>query len=270
MTHHLPASAEVVILPSGAPMPLLAFGTWQLEGQRARSAISCALAAGYRHIDTATRYQNELDVGVALSENSVSRQNVFVTTKVPPDHVGRQRQTLSESLAALGVDYLDLWLIHWPPEGDGLLTSWQSLIAARDDGLVRDIGVSNYSLDQIDRLSEVTGVMPAVNQIEWSPFLYDRAVLAGHRERQVVVAGWSPFRSSKLDDPVLVGVSQNCGKSPTQVIVRWHLQHQVVVIPKSGQPDRIRQNRDVFDFELDAEAMAKLDGLGPKLAGPTE
>lgn len=243
-------------LTSGAGMPLLGFGTWRLSGDTATEATAAALAAGYRHLDTATLYGNEAEVGAALRDSGAD--GVFLTTKLPPDRADRARATLEGSLAMLGVDALDMWLVHWPPADSVAL--WHEFVQAREDGLVRDIGVSNYSFAQLDALTEATGVTPAVNQIRWSPFLYDDAVLQGHRDRGVVLEGYSGLKGGTLDDPVVRGVAERLGRTPAQVIVRWHLQHDTVVIPKSADPGRIAANADV-DFSLTEQDMAALDGL---------
>src|SRR4051795_930155 len=176
--------ASVAVLPGGSEMPLLGFGTWQLTGSEALRSTATALSTGYRHIDTATMYANETEVGRALRDSGLDRSEVFVTTKLPPDRVGAPSDTLADSLRQLQTEYVDLWLIHWPPADDGPV--WDAFIAAREAGLARDIGVSNYSLAQIDALAR-TGVTPAVNQIQWSPLLYDDVVLTGHQDRGVVL-----------------------------------------------------------------------------------
>ncbi|WP_020575937.1 aldo/keto reductase [Actinopolymorpha alba] len=255
------ASDLVVPLNDGRRIPLLGFGTWQLRGNEARQAVSRALEAGYRHIDSATGYANETEVGAALRESGLPREEVFVTTKLPPDHVGRERRTLEESLAKLDADHLDLWLIHWPPGGTAGVESWRVFVQAQAEGLVRSIGVSNYSLDQIDELTSATGVTPAVNQIKWSPFLFDRSLVEASRERGVVIEGYSPFRAARLNDPVLTEIAGRYAMTPAQVIIRWHLQHGIVVIPKSAQRERIEANIDVLGFELTPEEVAALDGL---------
>ncbi len=247
-------------LANGA-IPLVGFGTWRLSGASAQESTTNALLAGYRHIDTATMYANEAEVGAALRASGVPRTDVFITTKLPAERAGRERRTIEESLTKLGVDQVDLWLIHWPPGGVGLPV-WREFIKARDEGLVADIGVSNYSLDQIDRLIAETGVTPAVNQIKWGPFLFDPAVLAGHQSRGVVLEGYSPFRSGPLDNPTLVAIATQLGRTVPQVIVRWHVQHGIVVIPKSARPERIVGNVDVSGFELSDEQMAAIDALG--------
>lgn len=258
----LPVTTLAVPLPSGRQMPLLGFGTWQITGQQATRATGWALEAGYRHVDTATMYGNEGEVGAALHGSRVDRADLFVTTKVPPDRAGRELDALGDSLRLLGLDRVDLWLIHWPPHRGAGEDLWRALIQARDGGLAGDIGVSNYSLDQLDALEEATGVRPAVNQVEWSPLLFDRAVLAGHRERGVVLEGYSALRGGTLEHPVIVEMAEVLHRSPAQVIVRWHLQHGIVVIPKSTHRERIIANADVGGFELTAEQIAALDALG--------
>jgi 2,5-diketo-D-gluconate reductase A len=246
-------------LPSGAAMPLLGFGTWQITGPTAQEATETALAVGYRHLDTATIYGNEREVGAGLRASGVPADEVFVTTKCPPDQVGQARQVLEQSLEMLGLDRVDLWLIHWPGAGIAL---WEAFLAAREDGLARDVGVSNYSLEMLDELERATGVLPAVNQIRWSPLLYDAAVEQGHRDRGVVLEGYSALRGGTLEHPVIAGIADRLGCTPAQVIVRWHLEHDVVVIPKSTHADRIRINAQVADLSLSVEDVAALDALG--------
>lgn len=254
---------QTVALASRAAMPLLGFGTWQIKGDDAVAATAAALDSGYRHLDTATVYGNEAQVGRALGESGVARDDVFVTTKCPPNRAGEERKVLDESLAALGTDHLDLWLIHWDVEDpDARLAMWRALIAARDEGLVRDIGVSNYSVEMIDALVTDTDVTPAVNQIEWSPFLFDAALLEEHRARGIVLEGYSALRNGTLTDATITGIADRLGRTPAQVIVRWHVQHGIVVIPKSTRPERIRANADVAGFELTADDMTAIDSLG--------
>ena len=255
------ARVPAVTLPSGAAMPLLGFGTWQIRGHDAYRAVRHALDAGYRHLDTATMYGNEDQVGRALRDSGVPRDDVFVTTKLPPDRVGRERATLDASRRALGVDAVDLWLIHWPPSAGASVSMWQELLAARDAGQARAVGVSNYGLAQLDELTGATGQAPEVNQIRWGPALYDEAVLAGHRQRSVVLEGYSPFKTTNLADPVLTRIAQAHGVDAARVVLRWHLQHEVVVIPKSATPERISSNAAVTGFALTDEEMAAVDGL---------
>jgi 2,5-diketo-D-gluconate reductase A len=252
---------DTATLTQGSVMPLLGFGTWQIKGEDAVRACSAALDAGYRHLDTATVYGNEGQVGKALAESGVPRDEVFLTTKCPPNRAGRELDTLRESLDLLQTDHVDLWLIHWPGDGSTNLDLWRAFVEARESGLAREIGVSNFDVALIDKVTEAAGAAPAVNQIEWSPLLFDAGVLAAHQARDVVLEGYSALRGGTLDHPAIVAIAEQAGRTPAQVIIRWHLQHQVVVIPKSVDPERIRANADVGGFSLSAEDMATLDTL---------
>ena len=247
-------------LPGGGSMPLLGFGTWQITGSQCYDAVREALDAGYRHLDTATVYRNEEEVGRALADSGVPRDEVFVTTKVPPN-ARDPRQTLEDSLRKLGTGTVDLWLIHWT-EGGGIHEDlWKVLLEARDAGRVTDVGVSNYSLDQVDRLVDASGQGPAVNQIEWAPTLYDAEVARGHEQRGIVLEGYSAVKNTNLDDPVLRGIAEHHDVTPAQVLLRWHLDHGFVAIPKSVTPERIRSNVAVTGFSLDEDELARIDGL---------
>ena len=247
-------------------MPLLGFGTWQISNRAAPEVTAHALHSGYRHIDTATVYHNESGIGKALESSRLARESVFVTTKLPPDRAGRERRTLEESLAKLGLDYVDLWLIHWPPNGRAAPRVWEQFIKARQDGLARAIGVSNYSLRQIDELIDVTGVVPEVNQIRWGPSIYDPAMASGLEQRGIVLEGYSPFKVSNLSDPTLVPIASQHEASTAQVIVAWHIAHGFVVIPKSARPDRIVNNAAGARIRLTAEEVTVIDGLS-RVAG---
>ena len=247
-------------LAGGGTMPLLGFGTWQMTGPTCYDAVRTALDAGYRHLDTATMYRNETEVGRALRDSGVDRDEVFVTTKLPPREARRAEATLTASLDALGLDAVDLWLVHWPPGGAGE-DLWQRFVAAREAGRARAVGVSNYSLEQVDRLTAATGVTPQVNQVSWAPAVYDADVESGHRERGVVLEGYSPFKNTDLRDPVLREVADAHGVTPAQVVLRWHVEHGVVVIPKSATPERIRANLEVSTFSLTGDEVARVDGL---------
>ena len=243
-------------------MPLLGFGTWTLRGELAVPAVRTALECGYRHVDTATMYRNESDVGRALRESGVPRDRVFLTTKCPPSMAGRELATLEASLARLGVDQVDLWLVHSPVRQGSTVDTWRAFVEARDRGWARDIGVSNFDAALVDEVAEATGVVPAVNQIEWSPLLYRPSVVQAHRTRGVVLEGYSGLRGGILDREVVTGVAADLDRTPAQVVLRWHLQHGVVVIPRSAQRDRIRSNADLDGFELSPEQMDALDALG--------
>jgi 2,5-diketo-D-gluconate reductase A len=245
----------------GAAMPMVGFGTWQLGGRRGYEAIRYALDIGYRHIDTATMYRNEHEVGRAIRDSGLDRAEVFVTTKLPSGNAGRARATLAESLRALGTDYVDLWLIHWPPRQQASPRLWREFLALRDEGQCRHVGVSNYDIAQIDELIAATGERPAVNQIPWSPSQYDAALLAAHADRGVAVEGYSPLKGTRLRDPALAEIAARHQVTPAQVVLRWHLDHGITVIPKSSKPDRIQSNFDLFSFSLTPDDVARLDRL---------
>ena len=247
-------------LPAGGAMPLLGFGTWQITGQQCYDAVRTALDVGYRHLDTATVYRNEGQVGRALADSGVPREEVFVTTKVPPG-AGDPRSVLETSLRELGTDHVDLWLIHWTEDGSIHEDLWQVLLEAQETGKAKDVGVSNYTLDQIDRLVDATGRQPAVNQIVWAPSLYDGEVARGHEQRGIVLEGYSAIKKTKLDDPVLREIAEAHGVSPVQVLLRWHLDHGFVAIPKSVTAERIESNFAISGFSLDEAELALIDGL---------
>jgi len=255
------AAVPAVDLPGDVQMPMLGFGTWLLRGKPGREALRAALGAGYRHIDTATMYGNEADVGHVLAGSGLARDQVFITTKLPSGKAGRERATLAASLRALGTDHVDLWLVHWPPPGRTLIQVWCEFLALRDEGRARAIGVSNYSLAQIDRLIKATGQAPAVNQIPWSPGRYDAALLAGHRERGVAVEGYSPLKRTNLASPVLTEIAAAHGATPAQVVLRWHLEHGVTVLVKSVHPERIVTNFEALRLSLDPDEVARIDAL---------
>ena len=251
---------QTLTLTGGAQIPLLGFGTWQIKGDDAVRATASALESGYRHLDTATVYGNEAEVGRALAESGVARDEVFVTTKCPPDNAGRAIDTLRKSLELLQVDHVDLWLIHWP--GSANTDMWREFVEARDAGLTKEIGVSNFDAALLDQVTEATGVAPAINQIRWSPLLFDAGAVEEHRSRGVALEGYSALRGGTLEHPAIAEIADRLGRTPAQVIIRWHLQHNIVVIPKSVNADRIRSNADVGGFSLSDEDMATLDALG--------
>ncbi|HEX6684970.1 MAG TPA: aldo/keto reductase [Candidatus Limnocylindrales bacterium] len=240
-------------------MPLIGFGTWQATGRRGYEATRYALEIGYRHIDTATMYGNEAEVGRALRDSGVPREEVYLTTKLPPSRQGHERSTLEGSLRALGVDSVDMWLIHWPPRDS--LKVWQQFIALQEAGLTHGIGVSNYSTRQLDELIKATGVTPQVNQIEWAPSLYDAKRAAEHQQRGIILEGYSALRNTNLSNPVLTEIAEVHGVSTAQVVLRWHIEHGFVAIPKSVTPQRIAANFDVFGFALTDNEVARIDSL---------
>lgn len=249
-----------VTLNHGGALPLVGFGTWQLRGGSAYDAVRHALDVGYRHLDTATMYGNEEEVGRALRDSGVPREDVFLTTKLPPERAGRERATLQASLKALDTPYVDLWLIHWPPRGGAGVPTWREFVTAREDGLVRAVGVSNYSIARIDELITATGVVPAVNQVPWSPVEHDPGHLAQSARRGVLVEGYSSLKRTNLDDPVLVEIAGRHGVSVARLVLRWHLEHGIPVIPKSAHRERIEANF-ALEFSLDADEVARIDAL---------
>ena len=251
---------HTVTLSGDVDMPIVGFGTWRLRVRKAYECVRLALEAGYRHIDTATMYGNEAEIGRALRDSGVERHEVFLTTKLPAGNAGRERETLASSLRALGTGYVDLWLVHWPPRGGARPLTWREFVAVREQGLARAVGVSNYSIGQIDELVDATGQTPTVNQIPWSPRSHDPDLLAAHRDRGVVVEGYSPLKGTDLRDPVLAEIASKHGVTPAQVVLRWHIEHGIVVIPKSEQRERIASNLDLFGFSLDPREIARIEG----------
>lgn len=251
-----------VTLRGGVELPMLGLGTWQAENDEAYDAVRAALDLGYRHIDTARAYGNEEAVGRAVADSGLDRSEILVTTKLPPDEADDAPQIIDASLAKLGFDHVDVWLVHWPPNKQARPDVWEHVVAAQQAGKVRAIGVSNYSPEQIDELTAATGVTPAMNQIPWSPADFDADAVAAHRERGVVLEGYSPFKRTDLQDPVLAEIAQQHGVTPAQVVLRWHLDTGVVVIPKSVNRDRIAANLDVSGFQLDDDQIARVSALG--------
>jgi 2,5-diketo-D-gluconate reductase A len=232
-----------------------------MRGSECRRAVRYAIEVGYRHVDTATMYGNEGDIGRALHDSGITREELFITTKLAPNDAGRERRTLEASLRALGTDYVDLWLVHWPPGGDAGPRTWEQFLGLRNEGKTLAVGVSNYGVAQLDALIRTSGEAPQVNQIRWGPSLYDEGKVLAHRRRGVVLEGYSPFKSTDLGHPVLAGIAARHGVTPAQVVIRWHLDHGVVVIPKSATPERIAANFDVFRFSLSDEELRRVDRL---------
>jgi 2,5-diketo-D-gluconate reductase A len=253
---------QTVSLAGRVAMPMIGFGTWQLRGRSAYDAVRHALDVGYRHLDTATMYGNEAEVGQALADSGVPREDVFLTTKLPAERAGHERDTLTASLRDLGVDQVDLWLVHWAPRGRQLVPVWRAFQELRDAGLTRAIGVSNYSIAQLDELISATGEAPAANQIPWSPSEHNAEHLAASRERGVVVEGYSPLKRSNQNDRTLRAIADTHNLSVPQVILRWHLQHGIPVIPKSSNKDRIESNFDLHGFALTPDEISTIDNLG--------
>lgn len=251
-------------LNDGVAIPRLGLGVFQAAaGSETRDAVAHALATGWRHVDTARVYRNEKDVGRAIADSGIPRAEVFLTTKLWNDDHGydRAQRACRESLARLGLDYVDLYLIHWPV-AERRRDSWRALAKLKADGLCRAVGVSNYTVRHLEELLGESSLVPAVNQVEMSPFLYQRDLIAFCATHGIVVEAYSPLtKGERLDHPTLAEVGRRHRKTPAQVLIRWALQHDLVVLPKSVRPARIDENAAVFDFALSAEDMATLDAL---------
>ena len=251
-------------LNDGTAMPRLGLGVYQIpSGAGCRRAVECALTIGYRHIDTASFYDNEADVGRAVRESGLAREQVFVTTKLWNSDQGYASAITAgeKSLKRLGLDRIDLYLIHWPEPGKRK-DSWRALIELRNKGIARSIGVSNYTIAHLEELMASSDVVPAVNQVEFNPFLHQRALLDFCTAHGIALVAYCPLaRAQKLNDARLRKIAAKHGKTAAQVMVRWILQHGVAAIPKSSRPERIAENANVFDFTLTDQDMTQLDVL---------
>ncbi|MFR9756769.1 aldo/keto reductase [Streptomyces sp. TR06-5] len=247
-------------------MPQLGFGVWQVPDAEAADAVGAALEAGYRSIDTAAIYENEKGTGQALASSDIPRDELFVTTKLWNSEQGFDStlRAFDASLERLGLEYVDLYLIHWPvPEQDRYAETWKALERILADGRARAIGVSNFHPSHLQRVIDESGTVPALNQIELHPRLQQPVPRAYHADQGIATEAWSPLGQGKdlLQDPVLTGIAEKHGRTVAQVVLRWHLQIGNVVIPKSVTPSRIRENIDVFGFELDAADMGAVEAL---------
>jgi 2,5-diketo-D-gluconate reductase A len=256
-----------VTLNDGQRIPQLGFGVFLVRPEDTVTAVGTALEAGYRHIDTAQMYGNESEVGEAIRRSGLDRSQVFVTSKLGnavhrPDDA---RRAFDESLKALGFDYLDLFLIHWPLPtryGGDYVSTWETLEESYRDGRVRSIGVSNFQPQHLRRLHSECEIIPAVNQIEVNPYLTQDEVRGFCAEHQIAVEAWSPLgRGQVLDDPTIGSIARRAAKTPAQVVLRWHLQRGDIVFPKSVTPDRIQENIDIFDFGLSAGEVGAISAL---------
>lgn len=261
-------------LNDGHPMPAIGFGTWQLRGDEGAAAVRIAIEHGYRMLDTAARYDNEDAVGRAIADSGLPRENLFVTTKLPGDDHGYDAtvRACEASLERLGHEYVDLYLIHWPlPRIDKYVDTWRAFIDLRERGLVRSIGVSNFTGAHIDRLVRETDVVPAVNQIEMHPLFPQADQRAYDRDHGIVTQGWSPLgrKSDLLDSSVLTDIAEAHHVSVGQVVLRWHVETGAVPLPKSAHAERIATNLDVFGFTLAADEIQAIGGLdrGERIGG---
>ncbi len=253
-----------VTLNNGVEMPYFGLGVYLAgSGKETENAVTAALKRGYRHIDTAAMYKNEEDVGRAVAGSGIPRKDIFITTKLwNSDHgFDRAQKALDKSLSRLKMDYVDLYLIHWPVE-EKRRESWKALVKMQEEGKCRAIGVSNYTIRHLRQLLTESPVVPAVNQVEFSPFLYQKDLLEFCRENGIQPEAYSPLtRGKKLDHKTLVSLGEKYGKSPAQIMIRWALQHDIVVIPKSVHEKRIEENAQVFDFTISPDDMQQLDSL---------
>lgn len=266
-------TSPAVQLGDGIEIPQLGFGVFQIPPDEVQARVEEALEAGYRHIDTAAAYNNEHGVGRALTSSGLSRDEVFITTKLRNGEQGRASagDALKNSLDRLGLDHVDLYLIHWPsPARDAYVDSWRAMIDARQAGLVRAIGVSNFLPHHLDRVIVETGVTPAVDQIELHPYFTQPELIRVLHNRGVAVEAYSPLGQGRdLADPVIAEIAATADRSLAQVILRWHLQHGYIAIPKSSSRARMAANLDVLDFELSHEDMRRIDSLdtGERIGG---
>ena len=264
--------APLIELNDGHFIPQLGLGTWPLDDDQAATAVVQALEVGYRHIDTAVKYGNERGVGNGIRAGGVDRGELFITTKLDGQFQGEEKaaEGLEGSLRRLGLDYVDLLLIHWPlPARDDYVSTWRTFERLQSEGKVRSLGVSNFKPAHLERLMAETDVVPAVNQIQLSPAITRSAEREFHREHDIVTESYSPLGGSGADllsAPILTQLGEKHGKTPGQLVLRWHIQQGLVTIPKTANPDRMSENMDVFDFTLDPQDLAELaildDGPG--------
>jgi 2,5-diketo-D-gluconate reductase A len=260
------ADIPAITLNDGKTIPQLGFGVWQVPNGAVTEAVQTAIKAGYRSIDTAQGYGNEAGVGKAIAESGVPREELFITSKLRTRDQGYDStlKSLMGTLDRMGLDYLDLFLIHWPvPAHDRYSDTWKAFVQLQRDGRIRSIGVSNFLPEYLDRIIGDTGVTPAINQIEVHPEFQQLDVRAFHDQHDIAIESYSPLGSGSgiLDNAVIGGIAKKHGKSPAQAILRWHLQQGLIVIPKSVHAERIQANIDVFDFELDEDDMAAIGKL---------
>jgi 2,5-diketo-D-gluconate reductase A len=257
-----------ILLNNGNRIPQFGFGVFLVEPADTEAAVSEALRAGYRHVDTAEEYGNERQVGEALARSGLDRADVFLTSKLGNDahRPDDARKAFDRTLAALGTDHVDLFLIHWPlPSryGGDYVSTWKTLEEFYREGRARSIGVSNFQPHHLRRLHEETGIRPAVNQIELHPYLTQEEVVAFCAGHQIAIESWSPLArgGALLSDPEVVSIARGVGKTPAQVVLRWHIERGYIVFPKSVTPARIRENFDIFDFELSGEDVERISAL---------
>ena len=248
----------------GYKIPVVGLGTWKSEpGEATYKAVLDSINAGYRHIDTARAYDNEADVGRAVQDADINRKDLFITTKLWNRHQGYDEaiEACEKSLARLGCDYIDLYLIHWPLK-DKRNESWRALIELQKKGLCRSIGVSNFTIDNLKELEDKFEVIPAANQVEFHPYHYQKDLLEYCNSKNIIIEAYSPLvHAKRMDEERLVAISEEIGKTPAQILIRWAMQRGMVVLPKSVNEVRIVENFSVFDFEISDSLMIRLDDL---------
>ena len=260
-------TAPTVELAHGAAMPQLGLGTWPMDDAEAERVVAEAIGLGYRLVDTAENYRNERGVGLGLKASGVAREDLFVTTKFNKEWHGVDlaAEACERGLDRLGLDYLDLLLIHWPnPQHGKYIEAWEGLVGLLESGRVKAIGTSNFKPTHLDRIIEATGVIPDVNQIQLSPLTTRLEARAYHKERGIVTQSWSPIGGQGgevRNEPKVLQLAEKYGKTPVQVVLRWHLDSGLTVVPKSSDPERLAQNLDVFDFELEPDDVMSLAAL---------
>ena len=255
-----------ISLNDGVQIPQLGFGTFQIDPAQTADKVKAALDIGYRHIDTAQMYGNEEGVGKAIADTGIARDQLFVTTKLNNDGHGRDeaRKRLEESLDKLGLEYVDLYLIHWPqPAQDRYVETWQGFEDAKKEGRTRSIGVSNFHPPHLDKLAAETSTVPSVNQVEVHPHLSQVALREYNRNHGIATEAWSPIGQGQglLEESVLTGIAQKVGATPAQVVLAWHLHHGNIVFPKSDTVSRIRENFEIFDVDLSGDDIAQIDRM---------
>ena len=273
-TSEFASTSPLLTLNDGKKIPQLGFGVYKTPNDEVEAAIECAFEAGYRHIDTAKLYDNEEGVGRAVRNSGLERSSVFVTTKVWNDDHGREktRRACEESLERLGLDYVDLYLIHWPMPMNGLaVDTWEELIRLREEGLVTSIGVANFPAQRIDELTEATGVVPVLNQIELNPYFAQNDLREANRERGILSQAWAPLHRGKglFDEPIIREIAERLEATPAQVVLTWHLALGTIAIPKSVTPSRIRENFGALNVRLTPEDLAAIAALDRGEAGRT-
>ena len=254
-----------IALNDGARIPQVGLGVWQTPNDEAAPAVKAALSAGYRHVDTAAVYENEEGVGEGIRQSGIDRSEIYLTTKLWNTEQGYEQtlKAFDASLKRLGTDYVDLYLIHWPSAHRGLFVdTWKAFVKLREEGRAKSIGVSNFYPEHIEKIIAETGVTPVINQIELHPDFQQREARAFHEKHGIATQSWSPLGQGKLlGHPAIADIAAKLGRTPAQVIIRWHIDNGLVVIPKSVTPSRISENFKVFDFKLSAEDLDTLNGL---------